>query len=248
MGVEPRPVPPRHVLRWFRQGLALSTRRPLEFIVLTGLLLPTGLFWNAMPQLALAPALLAFGVLLAYCAEHRSSFIAEIRRRSGTQIVRPLVAGLIGIPIVLLIALAMVMMSRVDQPTEAAAAAATMTSALHFEAGDILLVTLFLWFMALGPIVWLLMPLLILENLPFKLALRLSLKAFLRNLYLAIVTSATSLILVAAIRVSFLVFPAVAILCCTMYASYRDIFYGSEIELETASQKRATELAHEGGS
>ncbi len=241
MELRPRPVPARHIFRWFADGLRLSARQPLWFVVLVAVALPAGQWLGAMPLFLLLPSLLGCGVLLAFSSEQASSFLATVAGQCRGKALRLLAATLLAAPVVFFIASLLLLGAQLDEPSPAQTAAAAQ-SAFSFEPADILLVTLFLWFVAVGPILWFMVPLLVLETLPLKIAFALALKACLHNLYIAMVTSTLALVFLAGINISISAFPLYAIVVCAMYASYRDVFYGEALKMATAGSKRVTTL------
>ena len=245
MEIHPRSVPLTHIPRWFSDGLRLSARKPLWFVALVGLALPAGQLLAAMPLFLLLPTLLGCGVLAAFASDRAGSFPATVAAHWRGKGARLLVATLLAAPAVLFIASLLLLAAQVDeqQPARAATTAASM---LSFEPADILLVTLFLWFVTAGPILWFLIPLLMLEDLPLKIATSLALKACLYNLYIAIVTSALALVFLAGIKISFTVFPLFAVVASAMYASYLDVFRGETPQLAVPPVSTAAAAVQEG--
>jgi hypothetical protein len=233
MEIRPRPVPPSSSLKWFTQGLRLSTRRPLFFVVIVGVPLPATFLWDGLPVFLLLPLLLAPGIVLAFATERSTFFLTELRAITASAWRAMAFASLLIAPLVILVAFMILLAARLDDSPAASAAPAIN---LAFESSSAYLVTLSLWFMTIGPILWFLVPLVILENLPLKHAFLLSLQAFVLNLYISIITSVIALVFLTGIFWSISVFPLYAIVVCMMYASYRHVFYNSELK-ETQRQK-----------
>ncbi len=236
MVIQPRSVPPSHALRWFSDGLRLSARRPLWFVLLLVLMLPLGMWASALIQFALAPTLLGCGVVLALSSEHDSSFPADLGDRCAASCRRMALATLAGAPIVLLVAMMISLLVQSQEVARGDAAPAAAAAIFSFEPANILLITLFLWFVALGPILWFFIPLLVLEKLPLKLTLALAVRAYSRNLYIAIITSLIAMIFAFGTLLSILLFPLFAVVVCAMYLSYRDIFYGEALKMATRAR------------
>ena len=120
---------------------------------------------------------------------------------------------------------------RTQEATQNEAARATAHIIFSFEPANILLITLFLWFVALGPILWFLIPLLVLEKLPLKISIALAVRAYSRNLYIAIVTSLIAMTFAFGTLLSIALFPLFAVVVCAMYLSYRDVCYGEAMKM-----------------
>jgi len=234
MELEPHAVPPSHILRWFRGGLTLSTRKPLWFVLLVAVLLPLDHGLWAVAQFLLVPALLACGVVLAFAAE-RDQAVVEILRANGLPGGWPLArATLLAAPLVFLIAQMIGWMLRGLARLDGGGTAATATpSPLSFDPANTLLSMLFLWFVSVGPVLWFTLPLLALERLSARRAIALGFRAYARNLYMAMLTALLAIVLAMGTLVSISLFPLVAIIACAIYLSYRDVFYGEGLKLAT---------------
>ena len=243
MELRPHPVPPSSSLKWFTQGLRLSTRHPFLFVVTVAVALPGTLIFGGLPVFLFIPLLLAPGVVLAFASENDTSFWLELRDRSLNAWKNLAISSLLLVPLIFLLASLLLLAAKLEPP--AASADTTEAAKLTFEAGAAYLITLSLWFMAIGPIIWFLIPLLILENLPLKNAFFLSLQAFVFNLYVSIITSLLALIFLVGIFWGIAIFPLYAITVCMMYASYRHVFYNSELKEKARAKKKSTLVPQE---
>ncbi len=233
MEFEPRAVPPSHVLRWFRGGLTLSARKPLWFVLLVALLLPLdhGLF--AVVQFLLVPALLACGVALAFAAERDLAVMEVLRANGFPGGWRLLRATLLAAPLVFFIAQLIGWMLRSLAQLDGGGNGAAGPSPLSFDPADTLLIMLFLWFVSVGPVLWFAVALLALEQVTARRAISLAFRAYARNLYMAMLTALLAIVLAMGTLVSISLFPLVAIISCAIYLSYRDVFHGEGLKLET---------------
>lgn len=214
MQFTPQTVEAKSWRLWIREGLQLSTRRPLAFVTLT--LLYAGL--DYLPafldgaQFWLTPLFLGLGCCVAQCADKSRPGTAILTGTGFNVWLRLVLTGIV--PLLAFLAFS-------------AIAEATPRPPVVFEGGLGILIATFFWMLFAGPILWFLVPLIAVAGLPSGIAVTQTMSAVRQNFFVYCLTMAVTflaavMVTVGASIAAVLLYP---LLCCAMYTSYRHIWF-----------------------
>lgn len=198
---------------WAVEGLQLSARRPVVFLILT--LLYAGLdylpsYLNGV-QFWLTPLFLGLGCFVAQCADESRSvgdILAGVTRHAWFRLISTGLVPLAGF----------VIFSIVATPDP--------LPPVIFKGGLGILIMMFFWMLFAGPFLWFLVPLVAVGGLSVPVASAQSMNALRQNFFVYGLTMAVTFLSAAMITLgaSIIAVPLYPILCCAMYVSYRHIW------------------------
>lgn len=231
MHFEPQSVEASSWRTWAVEGLQLSARRPLSFIVLTLLYASLDYLPPALGlQFWLTPVFLGLGCLVGRCADKSVAVSAICNARTARAALNLVTAALL--PLAALLAV-----SSAVHPTP--------LPPVVFEGGLGILIVMFLWMLFVGPLLWFLAPLMAVEGLSLRIAAAQSWDALHRNFFVYGLTLAVTLVAAVMIALGSSVAAIVLypILSCVMYVSYRHIWFNRAQNEPEPTRRRSAAAA-----
>lgn len=232
----PRQVDTSSWRRWLSEALHLSSKHFLLNVTLVLFTLGVASQFPALVLTIISPVLVGTFVLVAYSADSSVS-IAKILKSSPLSLLRILLCSA---ATVLTLSIAMFIILYIVQGTAIPSAEPSVYieksyAISEFMAGSKALFSIGLWLLVILP--WFAIPLIVCTDLPLRLCLDHTFKAFNQNKFVVIVVFVCAVLLMAgALLHGLTVVPLYPILGGILYASYRHIFLGLP-PLETASEK-----------
>ncbi|CAL62068.1 Hypothetical protein; putative membrane protein [Herminiimonas arsenicoxydans] len=232
----PRQVDASSWRRWVSEALHLSSK---HFVLNVALVLFTLGVASQFPALVLtiiSPVLVGAFVLVAYSADSSES-LAKVLKSSSFSLLRILFCSA---ATVLTMTIAMFVILHIVQSTvvpsgEPSVYIEKSHQLSEFMAGSKALFSIGIWLLVILP--WFAIPLIVCTDLPLRLCLDHTFKAFNQNKFVVIVVFVCAVLLMGgALLHGLTVVPLYPILGGILYASYRHIFLGLP-PLETASEK-----------
>lgn len=233
----PRPVESSSWQRWSKEALHLSGKHLALNVCLVlatvGLLSP----FSPMLLLIISPALVGIFVLVAYSADSSEPVLTTLKR-APAGILRVLLCSTLAVTV---LAVAFFLIVMIVKGTAVGGPAATSTyvpqdyQISDFLVGSKALFAIGLWLLVILP--WFAIPLIVCTDLPLRLCLDHTFKAFNQNKFVVIVVFLSALLMMGgALFHGLTVVPLFPILGGLMYAAYRHIFMGMP-PLETSEAK-----------
>lgn len=232
----PRQVDASSWRRWVSEALHLSSK---HFVLNVALVLFTLGVASQFPALVLtiiSPVLVGAFVLVAYSADSSESLV-KVLKSSPFSLLRILLCSA---ATVLTMTIAMFVILHIVQSTvvpsgEPSVYIEKSHQLSEFMPGSKALFSIGIWLLVILP--WFAIPLIVCTDLPLRLCLDHTFKAFNQNKFVVIVVFVCAVLLMAgALLHGLTVVPLYPILGGILYASYRHIFLGLP-PLETASEK-----------
>lgn len=224
MNFEPQAVDKKSWCYWLKESMALSTRRTTMFVLFTMLIGSLHFLPRALSAVFLVsiPLALGVGTLIAYCSDTSRSFIDELKAKPLVIWLRLIAVG--SAPWVLLAvfsAIALLITGHGEPPVFEASHEGTIFE----EASMSLMAVMFIWFITMGWLVWFIVPLVVIAEMPVAESIDQTIDALALNrfVYGIIAVAAVSAFLLGAFS-PVLVFPWYAIVTSMMYVSFRHIW------------------------
>jgi hypothetical protein len=226
-GFEPQAVGAKSIGQWFKNGLELGSRKPVSFITLVGIF--AGVHYT--PEILsnsifmfLMPILLGAGCVIADSSNKQMSTLQELRKKSATIWLRLFLLGAIPWMVLGIIGL---ILSVVLGPGEPIILKEPDNVHNVFEGGLAIFALMFVWFLTMGYLLWFMVPLVSIAEVPLEIALMQALEALELNNFVVGLVVALSFSCLFGVISSVLIFPWVAIVASMMYVGYRHVWFGN---------------------
>ena len=232
----PRQVDASSWRRWVSEALHFSSKHFVLNVTLVLFTLGVASQFPALVLTIISPVLVGAFVLVAYSADSSES-IVKVLKSSPFSLLRILLCSA---ATVLTLSMAMLVILHIVQSTalptgEPSIYIEKSHEISEFMAGSKALFSIGIWLLVILP--WFAIPLIVCTDLPLRLCLDHTFKAFNQNKFVVIVVFFSAVCLMAgALFHGLTVVPLYPILGGILYASYRHIFLGLP-PVETASEK-----------
>ncbi len=224
MNFEPRQVDPKSVFYWFREALELSIRRSWTFIIFTLLFCIIYYFPSPINDLLfyLMPTLLGICCIVAECADMDKKIGITLRSKPLNVWLNLLLIGFL--PWIFAI-LEIILFVFFDDIEVKGSVISPLPLPFYLDPCTMLLAFMFVWFLAVGLIIWFIIPLVAVSEFPLKVAFAQVLKAISLNVFIFFLVILITLSSYLAMIFPLIIFPWLAIVTSMMYTSYRHIWF-----------------------
>lgn len=221
---KPRKVEPKSCVLWFKNGLELASRKPLEVILLVVVFSTLHYLPNIFRSIFVfvMPLLLGAGCIISLSANEQTPVLKSMLNKPKEVWARLLFLGFF--PWIPLMVAGFILFLVGDTSTPVKFE--KLESQSSFEGGAGILALMFLWFITIGYYLWFMIPLISVAELPLKTALDQAIEALFQNRFVIALIIILSLSCFLGMILSVLVFPWVAIVTGMMYVSFLDIWLG----------------------
>lgn len=237
----PRPVEPSSWKRWAKEALHLSSKHLALNVCLV--LLTVGLLAPFTPMLLLiiSPALVGLFVMVAYSADTSEPILTTLKRApAGMLRVLLCSTAAVSIMAIAFFFILMIVKGTAIGPEATSTYVPQDYQVSDFMVGSKALFAIGLWLLVILP--WFAIPLIVCTDLPLRLCLDHTFKAFNQNKFVVIVVFLSAQLMIGgALFHGLTVVPLFPILGSLMYAAYRHIFMGMP-PVETSEAKSKVSL------
>lgn len=240
MNFQPQRVDAKSVFYWFREGLDLSIRKLLIFITLTLIFCGIDYLPLSLNQslIFLIPMLLGLGCIVAYCADAGYNILVILRSKPIKVWFNLFYIGFIPwIPLIIL----SIFLVFLSGDVKGDAFVPVPPKPTDFNGGSALFALMFLWFICMGYLIWFIIPLVAIAELPLVIAFEQAGKALGLNKFVIFLVIFFSFSCFFGIILPLIVFPWVAIVTSMMYTSYRHIWLDRGLNYPAVFSKQLSE-------
>lgn len=239
-GFEPQAVSAKSAGVWFKNGLELASRKPIEFLVLVGCFASIHYLPEFLSNIFLfvMPVMLGAGCIISESGNKSTSAFHAITSKPVVTWLRLLLLGVIPWAPMLIISLIGSIFLGPGEPPNFE----KYENHGVFEGGASILAIMFFWFITTGYFLWFMVPLISVADAPLNIAFDQAVDALGLNRFVIGLVIFLSFSCFFGMVWSVLVFPWIAVVTSMMYVSYLHIWFGGPGVTEKASMKSETQV------